>query len=675
MKLKHENIIAAVVIVVLGAWFQKEYINDFPSHTHAWAQADRYALALGFIRNDFNFFEPETFVYNHQFPDDWEVPSPTTITAVDFPMHDFVPAIFMKLLGTSALWVFRIYVLLYSFIGLFFLFKTAKLLTANFYKSVFVVIFAATSPVFVYYQNGFLPTIPSLANAIIGVYFYIKYLANNKNPDFNLSMLFLTLGALSRTTFAIPLIAILGLEFLRVLRRKSSVLPKIIPVLAAALVLFGYFFYNNYLRAHYGSIFLNHILPARSIQEFIDIIIIVKEKWLLQYFSAGHYLILLSLMIAAIALAAAKKRRIATLSQTVLFLTAIMLIGSIAFALLMFRQFAAHDYYFLDIFFLPILMFLIIILSVFPTLKAKWADGAYAIMVLLVSIPLVIHAGNSQTIRRTTGYWDRTAATVNNFKNADAYLDSLGVAADAKMLVIDAYAPNIPFILMNRKGFAVMSPKTENIQNALSWDYDYIVMQNEFFLSDIYSSFPEIIYKTKKKWDNGRIMICSKNKAETNPSLIEYLGIDDKTPVLAEKMNFDTVASGLWSNAISTSEHSFSGKNAGVLTKEMEFGLDFKTKDLPEMKEAGRMLLFQAYFLQDTVSNVELVVGVSENGKNTYYKSYNLQTLLKKQNQWEKLILLFQLPKVNSDDYALTFHIWNVGKAELYMDDFEIKVY
>jgi hypothetical protein len=69
------------------------------------------------------------------------------------------------------------------------------------------------------------------------------------------------------------------------------------------------------------------------------------------------------------------------------------------------------------------------------------------------------------------------------------------------------------------------------------------------------------------------------------------------------------------------------------------------------------------------------VVGVSENGKNTYYKSYNLQTLLKKQNQWEKLILLFQLPKVNSDDYALTFHIWNVGKAELYMDDFEIKVY
>jgi hypothetical protein len=52
-----------------------------------------------------------------------------------------------------------------------------------------------------------------------------------------------------------------------------------------------------------------------------------------------------------------------------------------------------------------------------------------------------------------------------------------------------------------------------------------------------------------------------------------------------------------------------------------------------------------------------------------------LQTLLKKQNQWEKLILLFQLPKVNSDDYALTFHIWNVGKAELYMDDFEIKVY
>ncbi|MDD2631837.1 MAG: glycosyltransferase family 39 protein [Bacteroidales bacterium] len=675
MKPKHENIFAAVVIVLLGAWFQNAYINDFPSHTHAWAQADRYALALGFIRNDFNFFEPETFVYNHQFPDDWEVPSPTTITAVDFPMHDFVPAVFMKLLGTTAPWVFRVYVLLYSFLGLFFLFKTAKLLTASFYKSLFVVIFAATSPVFVYYQNGFLPTIPSLANAIIGVYFYIKYLAGNRNSDFYWSMLFLTLGALSRTTFAIPFIAILGLEFLRVLRRKAGVWPKIIPVLASALVLFGYFFYNNYLRAHYGSIFLNHILPARSLQEFIDIIVIVKERWLLQYFSAAHYFILLSLMIAAMALAATKKSRIATLSQTVLFLTVIMLIGCIAFALLMFRQFAAHDYYFLDTFFLPAIMLLIIILSVFPNLKAKWADGAYAIMVLLVSIPLVILAGNSQTNRYTTEYWDRTAATVNNFKNAETYLDSLGVAADAKMLVIDAYAPNIPFILMNRKGYAVMYPKPENIQNALSWDYHYIVMQNEFFLSDIYSAFPEVICKTKKEWDNGRIMICTRQQAATTQSLTEYLGLDDKMPVLVESINFDTVASSLWSNVISTSEYSLSGKNAGVLTKEMEFGPAFKTKDLPEMKEAGRMLLLQAYFLQDTVSNVELVVGISENAKNTYYKSYNLQTLLKKQKQWEELILLFQLPKVNSDDYALTFHIWNVGKAELYMDDLQIKVF
>lgn len=675
MKAIHENIIAAVVIVVLGSWFQKEYINDFPSHIHAWAQADRYALALGFIHNDFNFFEPETFVYNHQFPDHWEVPSSTTNTAVDFPMHDFVPAVFMKLLGTTAPWVFRVYILLYSFIGLFFLFKTAKLLTANFYKSVFVVIFAATSPVFVYYQNGFLPTIPSLANAIIGVYFYIKYLATNKNPDFNWSILFLTLGALSRTTFAIPLIAVLGLEFIRVLRRKSSVWPKILPVLASVLVLFGYFFYNNYLRAQYGSIFLNHILPARSIREFLDIIIIVKKNWLLQYFSAWHYLISLSLMIAVFVLAATNKSRIATLSQTVLFLTAIMLIGCIAFALLMFRQFAAHDYYFLDIFFLPVIMLLVVVLSVLPTIKARWADGAYAIMILVVSIPLINYAGATQISRRTTGYWDRAAATVNSFKNADAYLDSLGVAADAKMLVIDAYSPNIPFVLMNRKGYAVMSPEPENIRNALSWDYQYIVMQNEFFLSDIYSAFPEIIRKTKKKWDNGRIMICSKNEAETNPSLIEYLGIDDKTPLLAEKINFDTVASGLWSNAISTSECSFSGKNAGILTKEMEFGLNFKTKDLPQLKDAGRLMLFRGYFFRDTISNVEVVVGMSENGKNTYYKSYNLQTLLKKQKQWEELLLLFQLPKVNSDDYELALHLWNIGRSELYLDDFEINVY
>ena len=111
MKQKYSKVLALMIIVFLGVLFQKSYINEFPSYTHAWAQSDRFALAKGFVNNDLNFLKPETFVLNHQFPDDWKVPSKESITAVDFPIHDYIPAVFMKLSGNSSPWIFRIYTL------------------------------------------------------------------------------------------------------------------------------------------------------------------------------------------------------------------------------------------------------------------------------------------------------------------------------------------------------------------------------------------------------------------------------------------------------------------------------------------------------------------------------------------------------------------------------------
>ena len=103
-----------IIITGLGFLYHHKYINEFPSNIHAWAQSDRYALSLGFLDNGLNIFKPQTFVYNHQFPHKWKVPSGETITAVDFPIHDYIPALLMKLTGNTSPWLFRIYILLYS---------------------------------------------------------------------------------------------------------------------------------------------------------------------------------------------------------------------------------------------------------------------------------------------------------------------------------------------------------------------------------------------------------------------------------------------------------------------------------------------------------------------------------------------------------------------------------
>ena len=190
MKHTTKKYLVILIIIFLSLLFHLRYIHEFPSFIHAWAQSDRYALSLGFVKNNLNLFKPQTFVMNHQFPDDWKVPGKNSITSVDFPIHDYIPAVFMKISGINSAWIFRLYILLYSCIGLFYLFKLSYLQTNDTIKSIFILIFAATSPVFVFYQCGFLPTIPSLSNAIIGIYFYLKYLKQNNKIDFRIAICF-----------------------------------------------------------------------------------------------------------------------------------------------------------------------------------------------------------------------------------------------------------------------------------------------------------------------------------------------------------------------------------------------------------------------------------------------------------------------------------------------------
>lgn len=674
MKKKFEIIGILIVIIGLGFIFQYKYLNEFPSHIHAWAQSDRYALSLGFLDNGLDFFKPETFVYNHQFPHKWKVPSETTITAVDFPIHDYIPALLMKISGNTSPFLFRLYVLLYSFIGLFFLFRLSFAITKDYLKSVFVVLFAATSPVFVYYQGGFLPTIPSLSNAIVGIYFYHRLIYENKNKYFGLSIFFLTLAALSRTTFAIPIIAVLGVEFIRILRRETKFVSKLLPVGISILTILSYLYYNGYLREKYGSIFLNHILPANSIEQVKEILKYVYESWFFQYFSKPHYIVLITVFVVSAYFIATKKSQIQKAKIYIGILSIAYLIGCSIFSFLMLRQFPAHDYYFIDTFFLPIILFFILIFSLFPVIE-KHNHKIISIVILTVfSVILIMQPIKSQQKRRETGYWDRTEITINNYRNSSDFLDSLNVPKESKILVIDAVAPNIPFILMQRKGYAVMNTNQENIEEALKWDYDFIVVQNEYFISEIYTPYPNILSKLEKIADNGKISVCrySENKQQ---SLLEFIGITNEESVFETSVNFEGAPDSLWQNFSPTADFSYEGDYSGHLTKDIVYGLTYKTKKLSELETGSRTLLFSSYFLRDTNVNSEIVVSINSNGKNIYYKSTNLKDLIKTEGEWENVSLMFQLPMIESDDYEFAIFIWNTGKSELYYDDFSFSLY
>ncbi len=435
------------IIVMMGVLFHHKYIDEFPSHIHAWAQCDRYALALGFIDNGFCLLKPQTMVYNHQFPGHWTLTSETTVTAVDCPIYDYNVALLMKLFGNTSPWVFRLYVLLYSFLGLFFLYKLAFLMTTSVPRSLFVLVFAATSPVYVYYQNGFLPTVPSLSNAIVGLYFYCLYLRNHAKLNYRMGVLFLTIAALARTTFAIPLIAVMCIESLRLLRKEVKLGHQLVPAGISALLILSYFFYNGYLRKHYGSIFLNEPTPPHDIAEAKDIVRNVFENWFFQYFSLIHYALLSVLLILAVGFVVARRSRLRYEQTLFGILTLAYSFGCFIFTLLMLQQFRYHDYYFLDSFFIPVLLLLIFLFSLLPAWKRMAMGIGQSVALGLVAVPLIVQPVHSQEERRTVNMWDKAHPTSKNYEGAAAFMDSLGIPRSSKILVLDAVAPNMPFLL------------------------------------------------------------------------------------------------------------------------------------------------------------------------------------------------------------------------------------
>jgi hypothetical protein len=669
------NIGIWVVIIGFGFIFQYKYLNEFPSHIHAWAQSDRYALSLGFLENNLDFFKPQTFIYNHQFPHKWKFPSETTITAVDFPIHDYIPALIMKISGNTSPFIFRLYILIYSFIGLFFLFRLSLAVTKDYLKSVLIIVFASTSPVFVYYQGGFLPSIPSLSNAIIGIDFYYRFIIGNKNMNFKVAILFLTLSALSRTTFVIPIIALLLVELIRIKRNETKFIPQLIPLGISFLFIMSYIIYNSYLRSKYGSIFLNHFLPANNFEQIIEILKIVFDSWFFQYFTKPHYYLFTTLFVLSICYYIQKKNHVQKDKLNLGILSIIYLIGCLIFSLMMLKQFTEHDYYFIDTFFLPLILFFIFILSLFPVIEKQYQKIIFLVLLTVFSLILVQQPIASQEKRRETGYWDRTEITINNYRNSAFFLDSIKVPKDSKILVIDAVAPNIPFILMKRKGYVVMTTNQKNIEEALKWDYDFIVTQNEYFISEIYTHFPNILSKLKKVADNGKITV-SKYTEKNKQSLFDFFGLKHKMPLFKTTLDFETTPNNnLWQNLNSTSNYSYNGHYSGHLTNDMIYGLTYKTKKLPELALDSRTLLFSSYFLRDTIINCEIVVSINSNGQNIFLKSTNLQNLIKTKSEWQKVILCFKLPKIQSKDYEFSIYILNTAKSELYYDNFAFSIF
>ena len=672
--MKHIDKFIFLIVVLLLSWlFHRNVINEFPSFVHAWSQSDHYALAIGFLKNHFDFFHPVTYNLNPQFPGNFQQVNASGITPADFPIHHFVAALIMKISGGANPWCFRLYVLFYSIVGLFFLYKLSYLQIKQRALSIFVVIFASTSPVFVYYQAGFIPSIPSLSNLFIALYFYFKNRESNRIKDFFLSILFFTLAALSRTPFSIFLIAMAGQELWYFIKYRKFNTTKLLSIAFSFLAIGSYFLYNTYLRHKYGSIFLSQPIPPESLHDFFIQLKQVFKNWGFQYFSTSQLLFLIIGLIYK-TYRIFKRQNILKESYSLLLYAGIAFSGAFFYFILMIKQFPAHDYYFLDTFFPVIVLLTIWLLTGIPSIKNRFIFPAYLVLLLFIS-GFVFNSSKIQKERRQTGFWDRIQITSENFTNSKILLDSMGIEKDAKILVIDAYTPNIPFILMDRKGYAVLTSSKTNIQKALSWDYDYIAIQDGFLITEVINAYPDIIKLIERIGGNGKISIYIKREKPKKTNISDFLQLNMNKSLLTKIINFDSIPGECWMHTDSV-YNEITKSRTGILTPNEEFGLTLSLTNKNNKIIKPSKVFFEGKFLfTGEVHQLYLVVSQKNTNLN-YYMQIEVKPDTKNRNDWQDISLLITpLPRIDITEAELAIYLWNMGRNTIFYDNISISLF
>jgi hypothetical protein len=669
---KYKHLIVFALLLGLCLISQKQYIKEFPKYIHAWSQSDRYALAIGFTKNGMDFFQPQTYYLNTTVFENGELANPEGIAAVDFPVNEYVVAVFMKLFKTTSPAVYRFYILIYSFLGLFFLYLIGYKLFKNELLSFASVVLLMFSPVYFYYQSGFLPSITAISNVFAGVYFYLCFVENRKMKNFLFAVALFTLSALVRTPFLMLFFVLIFVDIIRMYFDNKADVKRISIFFTGFMVFVAYYFYNSWLRHKYGTFFLNELMYTFNIQEIKITLKEIYKNWFFQYFNLYQYIVFALVTIISFVFLLIKKFRFTEIQKSALVFTFAGLFAGFLYLFVMLLQYVNHDYYFLDSFFAVLALGFMVFLSFIAVKKSiyKYLSG---VVILIICFFVIEKTSDIEKVRRDPGNWDRTYITYTNYIGSDKLLAELKIPESAKMLVIEGYSYNIPQILMNRKAFSLNAEKETELKAAMNWPYDYIIIQDCYLVSDVVKILPGIINMIEKIGGNGRVSVYKKLAIPNNASLMQFLKLDKQTPLYSGLLDLNKPDS-CWGNVKITEN---SGVICGQILPADEFGIALKLKNFKSLSEKSSILLFSSKIMikNQGYNEANIVTSVDSIGKNLYYSSFDLKNQVEKENTWQRVNLMFNIPKISSSENSLGVYVWNKGKNEILYDSLRVDIY
>lgn len=650
----------ATLIVLCMLFFGAKYIfmdsmDSFPNYVHAWTQSDRLAIAQNFQENGFDFFHPQT--YNLLTKDG--------VTQVDFPIHDYLAACISSFFKTDLIVTFRWYVLIYSLIGIFFLYQILLLYTRSSVRSIVGAAFIFTIPFLVYYENGFLPSAPSFANFLIGFYcisLSSTLFAKQKTTRYYvLGISFLSLAALARAPFFIFLFAELLRSLWIAYQRKQYSLIRIGIILMGIVCFIAYFLYNQHLAATYGSMFLSEAQNFSSLSDFFEIVSTAIDRWGFQLMSPYHAFLYLALLITSIV--QFKKWLIEPKDYSFLSYFIISSIGVLCFFFAFGLQFKDHDYYYIDSF-LPLITLSLVFCLGKLKIPKQWYNVVGTISFIFFFY-FFSYAKQNQKARYTPPYNDRLEYAYSVYQDSKSDLIDWGLSKEDTLYVIDANSTNIPFIIWGNKGYTNRTTSKKVIEGQLDSNFTYALLVDSFFRSSTYKDYPGIISQLQLQKTNGKISLYKKSTTK-DPSLFF------KNLIYSGQVNFDEV-NNFPNTYNSLSRKAIDSDHQTSLSIESEnvFALTVKTIPNKLLYDRAIHVLFNASYFQEDSSAIQIVCKYDK-----YYSTHYTQTELDSIGSWEDKQFHYVIPPhYFNKEKEIAFYFWNPNQSTLVVDDIHLLIY
>ena len=432
---------------------------------HEWRKTDSFSIAWNYMNgNAFN--HPETqyiSLYNNR------------AAAGEFPIIYYVIGKLWLIFGQHE-WIGKVlsYLILYTSLILFsevlqYFFKSER-------KTLWFVATILSSPVLLFYSNTILPNIYSFSFLLISAYIIYKYLSQPRWHLVPLLILFITLAVLIKITALIAILTFAGAAIIHygfikkeifTIYRKPAIIFLLTLILALLITWQWYAYAIRYNQFYHSDLFSTVVRPIWEVSSD-DITRIWKCIWKYQFNLLFH----LSVLIPALCfvLYGLFSGRI----KGFLFYT--LMTGSIgvgAYIMLWFWALEVHDYYFIEILFLPLLI-LFILFKDFDIYfsRSKWLKR---LMSSVFAILTFTHAlAYSQTSRGQNNIITRNNILLSSFIRGnwwyfnDHYNTHLGklqkyvddvrnhIPTADTVICINDPSPNIQLYTIGRIGFTRM---------------------------------------------------------------------------------------------------------------------------------------------------------------------------------------------------------------------------